>query len=202
MTKEVKKSKDWELTEALGNLICTSTKCEDNLHCFLRDLRKKGNRGKSYRSDNCTGCGEDVIDWNRIDMHNLEDKDYFIECLKKETWRHAVWNLEIPLYMAKAASKLNIDEMRLKVIKILSKKINIRKKDSFRDGTQTPIGQKIIFLAQHATGTCCRKCIEEWYGIDRNEIMNSEEIIFLTEVILMYIKQKVSLRNQVREKII
>ena len=195
MTKEVNKPKDWEITEALGSLTCTSSRCEDNLHCFLRDLRRKGNRGKSYRSDTCTGCGEEIIDWNRINMHNLEDKDYFVECLKKETWRHAVWNLEIPQYMVEAASKLNIDEMRLKVIKILSKRINKKKSEIYRDGAQTPKGKKIIFLAQHATGTCCRKCIEEWYGIDRNEIMNEEDINFLTEIILMYIKQKVSLRN-------
>lgn len=199
MTKDANKSKDWEITEALGNLTCTSTRCEDNLHCFLRSMRKKVNRGNSFRSDTCIGCGKDVIDWKRTDMHNLEDKEYFIECLKKETWRYAVWNLEIPQYMAEAALKLNINEMRLKVIKILSNKINKKRSEIFRDGTQTPIGKDIIFLAQHATGTCCRRCIEEWYGIDRNEIMNNEDINFLTEIILMYIKQKVSLRNQSKE---
>ena len=196
MAKETNKSKDWEITKALASLTCVSTSCEDDLHCFLRDLRKKGNQGKNYRSDTCTGCGEDIIDWNRIDMHNLEDKDYFIESLKKETWRYAVWNLKIPQYMAEAASKISAEDMRLKVFKILSKKINKKKKDIFRDGTQTPIGQNIIFLAQHATGTCCRKCIEEWYGIERNKIMNEDDINFLVEIILMYITQKVSLKTQ------
>jgi len=200
MTKEVNKPKDWEITEALGNLTCTSTRCEDNLHCFLRNMRKKVNRAKSYRNNTCVGCGKDVIDWNRIDMHNLEDKDYFVECLKKETWRNAVWNLEIPQYMAKASSELNIDEMRLRVFNLLSNKINKKRSEIFRDGTQTPVGLKIIFLAQHATGTCCRRCIEEWYGIDRNEIMNNEDINFLSEMILIYIKQKVSLRNQPKEQ--
>lgn len=196
MTKKKNNLKDWEITETLGPLSCTSIKCENNLHCFLRDLRLKGNRGKGYRSNTCTGCGKDLIDWDRIDLHNLEDKDYFIECLKKETWRHAVWNLEIPQYMVEKALKLTIDEMRLKVIKILSKNINKKKSEIYRDGAQTPIGKDIIYLAQHATGTCCRKCIEEWYGIDRNEIMTKEDINYLTEVILIYIKQKVSLRKQ------
>lgn len=200
MTEDANKSKDWEITESLGDITCTSTKCEDDLHCFLRDLRKKGNRGKSYRSDTCTGCGKAIIDWNRIDIHNLEDKEYFVECLKKETCRNAFWNLEIPNYMVKAASKLNVDEMRLKVIKILSKKINKKKLEIYRDGTQTPKGKDIISLGQHATGTCCRKCIEEWYGIDRNKIMRYKEINFLAEIIMVYIMQKISLRNQRNEQ--
>ena len=199
MSEEPNNSKDWEITEALGNLKCSSTRCEDDLHCFLRNMRLKVNRGKSYRSLNCIECGKNLIDWNRIDMHNLKDKEYFIKCLNKEAWRYAVWNLKIPLYMEKKAAKLTIDEMRSKVIKILSNKINKKRSEIFRDSTQTPKGKDIIYLAQHATGTCCRRCIEEWYGINKEEIMNEEQINFLTEIIMTYINEKVTLKNQPKE---
>ena len=46
------------------------------------------------------------------------------------------------------------------------------------DGRQTPIDDNNpIHWAQHATGTCCRSCLEEWYGINMNtEITESDYI--------------------------
>ena len=32
------------------------------------------------------------------------------------------------------------------------------------DGKQTPMGNHPVFVAQHATGTCCRGCLEKWHG--------------------------------------
>jgi hypothetical protein len=33
------------------------------------------------------------------------------------------------------------------------------------DGKQTPMRGHPVFIAQHATATCCRGCISKWYGI-------------------------------------
>ncbi|HVY55310.1 MAG TPA: DUF4186 domain-containing protein [Thermodesulfobacteriota bacterium] len=33
------------------------------------------------------------------------------------------------------------------------------------DGKQTPMRNHPVFIAQHATATCCRKCLEKWHGI-------------------------------------
>ncbi len=33
------------------------------------------------------------------------------------------------------------------------------------DGKQTPMRNHPVFIAQHATGTCCRKCLSKWHGI-------------------------------------
>jgi hypothetical protein len=30
------------------------------------------------------------------------------------------------------------------------------------DGRQTPMRNHPVFIAQHATATCCRKCLEKW----------------------------------------
>lgn len=35
------------------------------------------------------------------------------------------------------------------------------------DGRQTPMRNHPVFIAQHATATCCRKCLEKWHGIPR-----------------------------------
>lgn len=33
------------------------------------------------------------------------------------------------------------------------------------DGKQTPMRNHPVFIAQHATATCCRKCLMKWHGI-------------------------------------
>ncbi len=35
------------------------------------------------------------------------------------------------------------------------------------DGKQTPFRNHPVFLAQHATATCCRGCIEKWHGFKK-----------------------------------
>ncbi len=33
------------------------------------------------------------------------------------------------------------------------------------DGKQTPFRGHPVFVAQHATATCCRNCLSKWHGI-------------------------------------
>jgi hypothetical protein len=33
------------------------------------------------------------------------------------------------------------------------------------DGRQTPMRGHPVFIAQHATATCCRGCLAKWHGI-------------------------------------
>jgi hypothetical protein len=33
------------------------------------------------------------------------------------------------------------------------------------DGKQTPMRGHPVFIAQHATATCCRSCVAKWHGI-------------------------------------
>lgn len=35
------------------------------------------------------------------------------------------------------------------------------------DGRQTPYGKHPVFVAQHATATCCRGCLARWHAIPR-----------------------------------
>ena len=43
--------------------------------------------------------------------------------------------------------------------------INKRIKPSIilNDGKQTPMREHPVFISQHATATCCRKCLEKWH---------------------------------------
>jgi hypothetical protein len=37
------------------------------------------------------------------------------------------------------------------------------------DGKQTPMRNHPVFIAQHATATCCRGCIQKWHGIEKGK---------------------------------
>ena len=43
------------------------------------------------------------------------------------------------------------------------------------DGKQTPFRGHPVFVAQHATGTCCRGCLAKWHDIPRGAELTDEE---------------------------
>ncbi len=43
------------------------------------------------------------------------------------------------------------------------------------DGKQTPLRGHPVFIAQHATATCCRSCLAKWLGIQAGKMLSREE---------------------------
>ena len=43
------------------------------------------------------------------------------------------------------------------------------------DGKQTPLRGHPVFVAQHATATCCRGCLAKWHRIDAGRALTAEE---------------------------
>lgn len=43
------------------------------------------------------------------------------------------------------------------------------------DGKQTPMRGHPVFIAQHATATCCRACLAKWHGIPQGRAMDAGE---------------------------
>ena len=44
------------------------------------------------------------------------------------------------------------------------------------DGRQTPWRNHPVFVAQHATATCCRGCLEKTHGIAKGHALDEEEL--------------------------
>jgi len=44
------------------------------------------------------------------------------------------------------------------------------------DGKQTPMRGHPVFVAQHATATCCRGCLAKWHRIERNTPLSRDQI--------------------------
>lgn len=57
-----------------------------------------------------------------------------------------------------------------------------------KDGKQTPYRGHPVFVAQHATATCCRGCLERWHGIPRGRELTSDEKEYAVAVICRWIE--------------
>ena len=58
------------------------------------------------------------------------------------------------------------------------------------DGKQTPMKGHPVFIAQHATATCCRKCIQKGHGIEKGRTLNGSEINFIVTLIMGWIERQ------------
>jgi hypothetical protein len=51
------------------------------------------------------------------------------------------------------------------------------------DGKQTPMRHHPVFIAQHATATCCRGCLEKWHRIPKGYALQPEEKRYVLDVL-------------------
>ena len=55
------------------------------------------------------------------------------------------------------------------------------------DGKQTPMKNHPVFIAQHATATCCRKCLQKWHGIKIGKALTRQQIEYIVSVIMYWL---------------
>lgn len=58
------------------------------------------------------------------------------------------------------------------------------------DGKQTPMRGHVVFLAQHATATCCRGCLSKWHGIQAGHELTENEIKYVVDFIMKWLHDK------------
>lgn len=58
------------------------------------------------------------------------------------------------------------------------------------DGKQTPMKGHPVFIAEHATGTCCRGCLYKWHKIPQDCELSNEEIDYIVDVIMKWIEKE------------
>jgi hypothetical protein len=59
------------------------------------------------------------------------------------------------------------------------------------DGRQTPMRHHPVFIAQHATATCCRGCLEKWHRIPKGRGLEEEEKRYIVDVINAWLTREV-----------
>ncbi|WP_303045556.1 DUF4186 domain-containing protein [Turicimonas muris] len=59
--------------------------------------------------------------------------------------------------------------------------------EPLKDGQQTPVKGHPVFVAQHATGCCCRGCLLKWHDIPKHRELSDEEVEYIVRVLLEWI---------------
>ncbi len=58
------------------------------------------------------------------------------------------------------------------------------------DGKQTPMRNHPVFIAQHATATCCRGCLAQWHQIPQGRELTEDEINYVMVIIKQWLVQQ------------
>ena len=119
-------------------------------------------------------------------MKQLDMKDNTFERLSKSKFRSS--------FKLKDKDISYIDEKGLSKIKEHAYDfINKRLAPKYipNDGKQTPMRGHPVFIAQHATATCCRNCLYKWHHIEKDRPLTTHEIDFCVALIMAWIKKEI-----------
>jgi len=175
-----------KLTLAPLKITCTSSDCDSNLHCFRATRKMKA----AKQVGACRTCGAKLVDWSRVHRMDLSDVSYTFEALKFELIRHHFWHVEIDEKAVLSARRSGVSGLEERVHRRI--RSSVGSADNPFDGRQTPMegSGNPIHYAQHATATCCRKCMEYWHGIPQGDDLAEEEIEYFAELVMMYLKER------------
>ena len=56
------------------------------------------------------------------------------------------------------------------------------------DGKQTPMRGHPVFVAQHATASCCRSCLAKWHGIPAGRALSEAEIAHVLAAVEIWLR--------------
>ena len=59
------------------------------------------------------------------------------------------------------------------------------------DGKQTPMRNHPVFVAQHATATCCRGCLCKWHHIPAGIPLTAQQQQFAVDLIMAWIEKQI-----------
>lgn len=165
-------------------ITCTSTQCGNNLHCF----KQKGKIMDQNLSGRCRSCGISLVDWQRLHLLDVGDINYTFNALKHELIRHHFWHIEIDQKAINHALRKGKTKLRQAAEHRIRRSVGDA--EPIFDGRQTPKSGNSIFYAQHATATCCRKCIEYWHGIPLGQELTEDQIQYFAKLVMLYIEDR------------
>ncbi len=88
----------------------------------------------------------------------------------------------------KYIEKKGIDTIRKHAYDLITKRL--APKDLKNDGRQTPMKGHPVFIAQHATATCCRGCLYQWHKIPQGMELDKKQIDYVVNVIMAWINKE------------
>ena len=97
-------------------------------------------------------------------------------------------------YMIDYINKVGLEKIREDAIYFIDNRISATSK--VIDGKQTPMKNHPVFIAQHATATCCRNCLYKWHHMPKGRLLTPHEIDFCVELIMTWIKKELEINKK------
>ena len=117
----------------------------------------------------------------------MDNKDIIInkklEDLSKSKFRS---NFHLRKYMIKYIDEKGMDTIKKHTIDFINQKLAPSYPDN--DGKQTPMKGHPVFIAKHATGCCCRGCLEKWHNIPKGRELTSNEKNYIFCLLIRWIE--------------
>lgn len=117
----------------------------------------------------------------------MDKIDYLLNSLSKSKFRNSFHLKEKDKIYVK---EKGIDTIKEHTIDFINKRL--KNNNIPNDGKQTPMRGHPTFIAQHATGTCCRGCLNKIHKIEKDKELTEREINYITEVILRWINRELN----------
>ncbi len=65
----------------------------------------------------------------------------------------------------------------------------------YNDGKQTPMKGHPVFIAQHATATCCRSCLAKWHHIAPGHLLTPAEQDYIVGLIIAWLQREIDFKS-------
>ena len=111
--------------------------------------------------------------------------NYKLNSLSKSTFRNS--------FYLKDKDKNYIKDKGMNIIKDHAYDIILKRLapiDIKNDGKQTPMRGHPVFIAQHATATCCRECIRKWHKMQPGRELSQVQQDYLVDIIMTWIQKE------------
>ena len=116
----------------------------------------------------------------------LDDINKLLDILSKSKFRGS---FHLNKKMRDYVMEKSIDKICLDAYDIINKRLAPEYIEN--DGKQTPMRQvHPVFIAQHATGTCCRNCLMKIHHIPKGRDLTDKEVRYIVNVIMIWIQRE------------
>lgn len=164
---------------------CKSSDCDNDKHCYRPrrgQWKSGGERGV------CSSCGDRTVDPAVARAFRTSTPEAIMAQLSREHIRDVFMGAAVDAKARRQLRKLGLGGVRARARQHLASRIGGA--SGGWDGRQTPKGESVLNLAQHATATCCRKCLYYWYDIPRERALREDELDFCETMIQSYLDRR------------
>ncbi|MBR2725619.1 DUF4186 domain-containing protein [Candidatus Saccharibacteria bacterium] len=115
----------------------------------------------------------------------MDSPEIALEKLSKSKFRSS---FHLRKYMIEYINQKGIDAVKSHAYDFINERL--KPANIPNDGHQTPMKNHPVFIAQHATATCCRGCLEKWHHIPKGRALTDTEVDQIVAIIMAWIARE------------